>query len=262
MSAQRGDGPQPRRRLERLLPLGLLILFLLGWQLGVAVDLIPALFFPAPTTIAGALVDSCRSGELPGHLAATLLRVAQGLVLGCVPAAFLGLAMGWSARVRSVFDPLVATLHPMPKIAVLPLLMVILGIGELSKVVAVATATFFPMLLSSMAGVRQINPQLFDVARCYGASRRQTLIRIVLPASLPMMLTGLRLSINVSLMVTIAVELVASRTGLGSLIWLGWETMRTEILYAGIVVIACLGVTFSLVLERAEKALIPWEQER
>jgi len=249
-------------RVERLLPLALVLLFLLAWQLGVAVGLLEPLFFPAPTTIAAALLESCRTGELFTHLTATLLRVVQGVVLGCVPAALLGLVMGWSPRARVVLDPLVAAGHPMPKIAILPLLMVILGIGELSKVVAVAIAAFFPMLLSSMAAVRQISPQLFDVARCYGASRRQTLTRIVVPASLPLMLTGLRLSINVALMVTIAVELIASRTGLGTLIWLAWETMRTEELYAGIIVIAILGVTFSLVLKHAEKVLIPWQQER
>ncbi len=237
------------------------VVLLALWELGSRVGQVPTLFFPSPTTILRTLVRMVGNGTIPRDLAATLLRVSEGAVLGCVPACLLGLAMGWSVRLRAVLDPLVAAVHPMPKIAVLPLLMVIFGIGEVSKVVAVGLAAFFPMLLSTVAGVRHISPQLFEVARVYGAGRRKTFLRIVLPGALPMMLTGVRLAVNLALLITVAVELVSARTGLGRLIWFAWETLRTEELYAGLTIIAAVGVGFNALLARLTSSLVPWATE-
>ena len=249
------------RGRTRWLMLGLVVLGLAGWEVGAAVRLIPAFFLPPPSRVVRTLVALTLSGELWRHTGATLLRVGEGVLLGCIPACLIGLAMGWWPRVRAALDPLVSALHPLPKVALLPLFMVLFGIGELSKVVAVAVAAFFPTLLNALAGVRQISPQLFEVARCYGASRRKVFTRVVLPGSMPMLLMGVRLSVNIAIMITIAVELVAARSGLGTLIWLAWETMRTEQLYAGIVVIAAIGVAVSALLDFAGRKLLPWAKE-
>ncbi len=174
----------------------------------------------------------------------------------------LGLLMGWSKRLRRVFDPIVAASHPLPKIAVLPLLLIILGIGESAKITAIALAAFFPMLINAMAGVQEIHPAHFELARGYGANRLQIFLRVVLPASLPMVMAGVRLAMNVAWLVTIAVEIVAASSGLGSMIWMARETMHTEEIYAALVVISLIGVCANWVLRELTLRLIPWQREK
>jgi ABC-type nitrate/sulfonate/bicarbonate transport system permease component len=139
--------------------------------------------------------------------------------------------------------------------------MVLFGIGETSKLMAAAIAGFFPMLINSQAGVRAISPLLFEVLESYGARNRDVFLRVVLPGSLPMILAGLRISVNVGLIVTIAVEFVSAKRGLGTLIWLSWETFRTEDLYAGVIVIAVLGIAFAQFLRLLNRVLTPWQPE-
>ena len=217
-----------------------------------------SLLFPAPSVIAAALVRQGRSGELARALAATLGRLVSGFVLGGVPALLLGLVMGYSPRVRAAVDPLVAAAHAVPKIAVLPILMMLLGIGEAPKVVVVAAAAFFPLLIDTMAGVRQISPIHFEAAHAYGASAPRVFWRVLIPGSLPQILSGVRLAFNASLLITIALEIVAARTGLGATIWLAWQTLRVEELYASLAVISLLGVGFNAALARVGRRLVPW----
>ncbi len=229
------------------------------WEGAARLGLVPSLYMPAPSEIAEALWTSIVRGELGSNLWATLTRVVPGLVMGAVPGLLLGVAMGRSRSVRRVVDPLIAAVHPIPKIALLPLLMIVFGIGEASRIAVVAIAAFFPMLINAMAGVRRISPLYFEVARNYGASPRKMFTRVVLPGSLPMVLSGLRLSANVAFLVTIAVEIVAADTGLGSLIWLSWEVLRVELLYAVLVVISLFGVTLNLGLGGLAAWLAPWQ---
>jgi NitT/TauT family transport system permease protein len=184
-----------------------------------------------------------------------------GLLLGAVPGLLLGLAMGGSPRLRAIVDPFVAAIHPMPKLALLPLLMVLLGIGEAPRIVVIAIAAFFPMLLSAMAGVRQISPVHFEVARNYGASPHQVFLRVALPGSLPMVLTGLRLAANVSLLLAIAVEIASAQLGLGALVWLSWQVLRVELLYATLVVTALFGIGINVLLQWVARRLVPWLPE-
>lgn len=239
--------------------LGLAVAGLAGWELASRTGAVEGTLFPPPSLISATLVRLVVEGGLIVDLGATLRRVLLGGVLGCVPAGVIGIAMGWSGRLRALLDPVVAALHPLPKIAILPLVMVVLGIGEVSKVAVVAVAAFFPMLINAMAGVTQIDDQLFEVVRSYGASRRKVLTRVVLPGSLPLVLTGLRIALNVALLLTIAVELVSARTGLGTRIWLAWETMRTEEVYAGLLVIGSLGVAVNRLIGSLTEWLTPWQ---
>jgi ABC-type nitrate/sulfonate/bicarbonate transport system permease component len=140
--------------------------------------------------------------------------------------------------------------------------MVLLGLGESSRVVVVSLAAFFPMLLNTMSGVRQINRVHFDVARTYGASRWQILTRVVLPGSVPAILTGLRLATNIAFVSAIAVEMVASGRGLGSQVWLAWQVLRVDLLYATLFVIALLGVAINFSLRWIARRGAPWLSER
>ncbi|MBN1314243.1 MAG: ABC transporter permease [Anaerolineales bacterium] len=249
-------------RLERFLAAAIAIFVLAVWEWRARAGAISLLFFPAPSTIIATLFNLLANGELVTNTGATLSRLLRGFVLGGAPGLVLGLAMGWSRRLRAIIDPFIAAFHPVPKIAILPLIMIIFGIGETSKVVIIAVTTFFPMLINTMAGVRQISPTYFEVAENYGANLYQLFTRVVFPGSLPLILTGARLSLNIALLLTIAVELVSSRDGLGDMIWFAWETLRTEELYACLVVIAVLGIAFNLLLQFLTGRLAPWHVER
>jgi NitT/TauT family transport system permease protein len=243
--------------------LGLLLLvFIAGWEIGVATQWVKALFFPAPSTIVQTLGEMMLDGSLFLHVNATLVRLMVALLLGGGAGLGLGLLMGWSPRLGACLDPVVAALHPLPKITLLPLIMVVLGIGESSKIATIALSCFFPMLLNTLAGVQQIAPIYWEVAQNYGAKRRQLFTRILLPGSLPLLLTGLRLALNTGLIVTLSVELLMAQTGVGSLIWLAWQTMRLRHLYATLVVIALLGYGFNLLIGQLSVRFAPWQAQQ
>lgn len=231
----------------------------LVWEALSRAGALSALFFPAPSCTLRYLAGAVADGELAADVGSTLGRLLVAFVMGAVPGMALGMAMGWSARLRKVVDPFIAAFHPVPKTALLPLFMVILGIGETSKVAIAALAAFFPVLISSMAGVRQISPVHFEVARNYRARPAKVFTRVVLPGSLPLLLAGLRLGFNSALVVTVAVELLSARTGLGARLWQAWETMRTEELYAALAVTSAIGIGMNYILRRATERMVPWQ---
>jgi len=244
------------------LPIGILLAVLVSWEALSRAGAISSLLFPPPSLVARTLWESIVDGVLPSNLAATLLRVIPGLALGGLAGMLLGLAMGASRRLRLAVDPFLAAIHPMPKITLLPLLMIFFGIGEASKVLVVAIAAFFPMVINTMAGVRQISPLYFEVVESYGASRRKIFSRVLLPGAMPMMLSGVRLSANVAFLITIAVEILAADRGLGALIWLSWEILRIDLLYAAMAVTAVVGLAINVGLYRLATRLVPWQIDR
>jgi len=251
-----------RGRLSWAPAAGLALAVLGTWELASRTGRLSVLFFPPPSVVGQTLVRLGASGELGMHLGATLRRLLLGTLLGGLPGLVVGLGMGWSRALRQAVDPLVAAAHPVPKIALLPLVMMILGVGELSRVVVVAVAVFFPLTISAMAGVRQISPVLFDVATNYGAGPMKLLTRVILPGALPFTLAGLRLAINTGLLVTVALELVTTQKGLGALLWLAWQTLRVEDLYATVVVTALVGIGTGALLHYLAARLQPWQVER
>ena len=136
--------------------------------------------------------------------------------------------------------------------------MLLIGIGEQARIALIMIGAFFPMLINTMAGVRQISPIHFEVAENYGANRFNTFTHVVIPGSLPLILVGARLSINTALVLTIAVELLTAREGLGAMIWLAWETFRIEELYASLFVTAVLGFSFNKLLQYLHDRFLPW----
>jgi NitT/TauT family transport system permease protein len=259
VSTDGGDATGARgRRIAVAIGLAVAVL----WELSVQAGIMSGRFLPPPTETLAALYRGIQSGEMVASVAITVRRVFSGLLLG----ASLGLVAGWvlgaSRRLSAVTDPMIAALHPIPKLALLPLFMMLLGLGETARVAVIAAAAFFPMVVNSMAGVRHINPLHFDVARSYGANRWDLLGLVILPGSAPMVLTGLRLSANVAFLSTTAVEMVAANDGLGALIWLSWQVLRPELLFATLFVIAVLGVTLNVALRWVARRAAPWLGER
>ncbi len=252
---------RPRRGpADRTLALIVPVLALLLWEGLVRAGRLNALFFPPPTLVFGTMIAMTASGELPLEVGASLRRVLVGFVLGAGPAVVLGLAMGWSRRLRALVEPMIAATYPVPKIALLPMIMLIFGIGEASKIVIVAVGAFYPAAINAIAAVLEIRPTYFEVARNFGASRWKTFTRVVLPGSLPIVFTGLRLAFGIALLLVVAAEFVAAREGVGAMIWLAWQTLRTEKLYAGVVTWAGLGLLSTAALAALERRIVRWSR--
>lgn len=237
------------------------LLVLLLWEMLVRTDILDQRFFPAPTTVLLVLAEMIQTGELFDHLFSSLQRIVAGFILGAIPGIILGMLMGWSRGVRAFLDPIVAATYPVPKLSLLPLIIILFGIGEASKIVVVAIAGFFIVLITTAAGVRRIDPTLLQAAHNYGAQGWKLFSKVILPASLPAIFTGLRLSLGTSLLIIVAAEFVAAQQGIGYLIWLSWSTLSVGEMYAGLVVIAILGLLFTTGLERLGKRLMPWAED-
>ena len=247
--------PQPRWTLRFFV---VWVVLLATLELVVRTGAYIGLFVPAPSTVAASVVRMISNGTLAPHLIASLTRITVGLLVGAGVGVALGLAMGTSRRLRRLVDPVIAALHPIPKLAFFPLLIVVFGVGEASKLAAVALGAFFPMLLNTVAGVRNMNPVHIELATNFGATRRQMFMHVLLPGTMPLMLTGLRLSSNVAFHSTIGVEMVGSRSGIGALLWLSWQTFRIDQVYAILVVIAAIGIGLAALIRWVTYRSAPW----
>lgn len=249
----------PRR--ERLLAFLSPLLLLVIWEIAARSGLLNAVFFPPPTAIFGALRRLTLSGELPLDALATTRRVAVGFALGFIPAAVVGLLMGLSGTLRAVLLPITSLIYAIPKIAILPLFLVIFGLGEQSKVAMIVASSFFFVLLNAMAGVLAIDRLYLDVAHAFGASRWQVIRTVALPGALPLVLTGARLALGFSLIVAVGSEFVIpGGHGIGTRIWLSWQILDIEQMYAGLIAAALLGVLLNFLMDEVERRLLPYRR--
>lgn len=248
-----------RKTVERGLSV-LSPLLLLGlWQLGAAVGWIDTRFFPAPSAIFAEARNMIVSGELWLHASISLERIAIGFCLGAVPGVVIGLAMGLFSPIRALIQPLVDATFPIPKIAVLPLFIMVFGLGEESKYAIIATAVIYLVLINTVAGVRNIDKIYLDVGKNYGASRWMMFVDVALPGALPLVVAGLKLGMGVALLVIVSAEFVGARSGIGYLIWTSWQVFQVEKMYVGLLVSAILGFGSAIILNWLERVLIPWK---
>lgn len=236
------------------------IVLLIIWELICRAGIVSPLFLPSPTGILSALADMVAGGEIAASLAASMYRIILGFVLGSVIGLAVGLFTGTSALIDRIGSPIVNALYPIPKIALLPLFILWLGIGELSKVTIIALGVFFPVAMNTYSGVKNVDPLLIKVAVSFNATRWMTLKKVVLPAALPMIFAGLRLSAGTSLLLLVAAEMIAAQEGIGALILHYGDLMITDRLMAGVIVLSLLGLVFNLLLQWAENRAIPWNR--
>jgi ABC-type nitrate/sulfonate/bicarbonate transport system permease component len=250
--------PKTQERLLYLAsPIGLLLL----WQLLLMAGIGDRRFVPAPSDIALRYWQMLASGELAYHSAVTLYRVFVGFFIGIVPAIAAGLLMAMFRPVRIFFDPLIATLFPIPKIALMPLLLLAFGFGDASKVALVVIAVFFPVVVNTYVGAANIEKIYWDVARNFGASQSVIFRRIVFFGALPMIFAGLWIALAVSFIVLVAAEFVATKAGIGYLIWNSWELLQVDVMFVGIVTVGILGLIATVILQEIERLVIPWKAE-
>jgi NitT/TauT family transport system permease protein len=237
------------------------LLILLLWEIVVRIHLLDARFFPAPSSVIVELVLLAQSGQLFIDIGWTLLRVVIGTLLGTIPGVVLGIFLGLSPLVRAFVQPAISALYPVPKIALFPLVMLIFGIGEASKWAIVAVAVFFQVFYSTLAGVVNIDRIYLDVASNFKASRWQTFYSVAIPGALPFIFTGFQLGLGMALIVVVIAENFGTQVGVGFLIWRSWQIFEVRDMYVGLIVVALMGYCFQLLLQRLQKAIIPWKKD-
>src|SRR5205814_280383 len=249
------------RRRERIMSIASPVGLLLAWELAAQFGAIDVRFFPAPSAIMVVLFRMAGTGELLDHVLISMQRITLGFLLGGIPAIVIGIIMGISRPVRALVDPLIIATYPIPKSAILPFILLIFGLGEMSKVVMVAIGVFFPIAINATAGVLQIPPIYLDVGKSFKASRWDTFRTIALPGALPFIMTGIKLGAGLALILIAVAEMVGAKSGLGYMIWSAWETFAVAKMYVGLFTIALIGFGISILLREVERVIIRWKAD-
>jgi NitT/TauT family transport system permease protein len=247
-----------RRAIELVLTIAAPLLVLGIWEALARAGRLDPIFWPAPSTLWETLQVLIAEDDLLGDVRISLLRILGGFLLGAIPGVALGLAMGLFWPVRVFFMPLAAAIYAVPKIAVLPLVIIAFGIGEVSKLVIVAISIFFLVVLNTMSGVLAIDPSFRDVARNLGASRLELFATVALPGALPAIFTGLRLALGFALIVIVGTEFLSPGRGVGYLIWESYQTLQIKAMLIGLIVTGLMGWALTLMLDVVERVAIPW----
>ena len=246
--------------LLRVLPFVLPALLLGGAELAVRAGLLPANLMPPPSEVARTLVWLAENG-LGSHLAASTLRVFVGFLAGAGAAVVLGASVALDRRAAALLAPSLQALRAIPSLAWVPLLLLWFGIDELPKLVLIAIGAFFPVYTGVVSGFGGVDRKLVEVARLYRLAPPVLVRRVLLPAALPAILTGLRTGLSLAWMFMVAAELIAATRGLGYLLSDGRETSRTDIVLAAIVLLAVLGKLSDMAMVALERRLLAWRDD-
>ena len=245
---------------------GTLLVLLAIWWAVAAQQWVSPLFLPPPGQVLTKLVSIAgpqgfMDATLWQHLAASLGRILVALLAAVIIGIPVGIAMGLSPTVRGILDPLIELYRPVPPLAYLPLMVIWFGIGETSKILLIYLAIFAPVAMSALAGVKSAQQVRIRAAQSLGASRAQVLWFVILPGALPEILTGLRIGLGVGWSTLVAAELIAATRGLGFMVQSAGEFLATDIVLAGIAVIAVIAFSLELGLRALQRRLTPWHGE-
>lgn len=254
--AFRGGGFAPRERPWTAWATLLVLLAL--WQAGSMAGLIPGLFLPSPAGIARELVALSVSGELWSHLQASLLRLAVGWTAGTIAGIALGVGVGLFTALRSPAMAVVSALFPIPKIALVPLFIIWFGIGEGSKIATIGFGVFFPTVIGVAGAVDNLPRSLIRMGQSFGLSRWRIVRKIVLPGALPAILSNMRITAAIAIVLLVAAEMIGARRGIGAFVLAEGNLYDMDGLLAGIVVLSVMGLVVSWAITRVERALLGW----
>lgn len=248
-----GFAPSTSRTAGALALTGLVAI----WQIA-AILLGNPLFLPCPAAIASSLFDLFVRGDLLAQTGVSLLRIAAGWSLGVAAGLALGLGMGLFTFARASGYALVSALFPIPKIALLPLMILWFGIGEPSKVATIALGVFFPTAISAANGVESVPRNLVRMAQGFGLPFADIVRKIVLPGALPAILAGFRISVSIALLLVVSAEMIGAEKGIGAFVLQAGNLMRTDQLLAGVTVLSLIGLALARVIGFAEARLVGW----
>lgn len=245
---------------EFVLPALSVIVFLLAWEIIVRWRGIAPIFLPAPSSIFFYLGRMIGDGSMEYHLGVTLLRIFAGFFIAALSGVALGLLMGMSRIVARVADLWIAALYPLPKISLIPLLIIWLGTGEAYRVVISAITAFFPIVISTYAGICQADRGLIKAAKDLGANTRQIQFKVIIPAAMPSILSGLQLGMGVTIILIVAAEMIggSSQSGMGYLLINAGQVMETEKVFASLVVLAVMGAVIIKLQQWVDRRVAPW----
>lgn len=257
MAEQNKDHTAAIRLLSILSPLTLLLL----WELFAYMKVIDIRLFSSPSLIFQSLVPLLLSGELLYNTAISVERIFLGFAAGAIPAILLGMSMGLSPFIRSAVEPMIQATYPIPKLAIMPFILLVFGIGEMSKVFTIAIGVFYLVIINTMAGVLNIEKIYLDVAKNFGASRKDFYLTVAFPGALPMIFAGLKLGMGMALILVVAAEQTAAKAGVGWMIWRAYDMFDIEQMFVSLIVLSFLGYLFTILLDAIERWVLPWKQQ-
>jgi NitT/TauT family transport system permease protein len=254
--AFRGGGFAPKTsRYAGLVSLALVIGL---WQLAGNLSLVNPIFLPTPLSIARAMIELALSGALWQHLAYSVLRIGAGWLLGTIAGIIVGFSIGLSTRARSVGITFISALFPIPKIALLPLLILWLGIGEEPKIATIALGVFFSTAISVYSGVDAVPRNLIRMAQSFNVPFFAIVRRVIWPGALPSILAGFRITASIALLLVVSAEMIGAEYGIGAFVLQAGNLMQTDQLLAGVVILSLFGLAVGWLINRLEKRLLHW----
>lgn len=236
------------------------VLVLVAWQVLGSRGVINTAIMSDPADIGSALLDMAARGTLAKHVGVSLLRVAEGFALGAGAGVLLGMIVATVRPAERYLASLIGILRPIPAIALVPLLILWFGIGEESKVAVITIGSFWPVLINTIHGIQSVDRQLLEVGRVLRKSRATMLLRIVLPAAMPSIFTGLRLGIGSAWTCVVTAEMIAASSGVGYLITYAREIARPDMLFVGIASIGLFGLIIDTLVLALQRRLFAWQE--
>ena len=240
-----------------------ILVLLLTWELVTFFEWIQPLYLPSPQAVVYKFWDVATEGYMDStlgqHLLASLTRIGLALLIATLIAIPVGLAIGLSTIARAIFDPLIEFYRPVPPLAYLPLIVIWFGIGELSKILLIFLAIFAPIVVATAAGVLRVDKVRIRMAQSLGGNRWQIVRYIIIPSVLPDILTGIRIGLGAGWSTLVAAELIAATQGLGFMIQSASQFLITDLVIAGISVIAIIAYVLEILLRYVQKKLVPWQ---
>lgn len=235
------------------------VILIAVWEILSRTGVVPSYQLPAPSVILETILGLAADGSLWGHIGITVYRVFIGFLIGTAFAVILGGVVGFYSKAEQIFDPMIQAFRSIPSLAWVPLFILWMGIGEPSKVTMIAVGVFFPVYLNVVSGIGGVDRKLIEVGKMYGLNTFQLIKRVILPASLPSFLTGLRSGLGLGWMFVVAAELMGASTGLGYLLVLGQNTLSPETILASIVLFAIIGKLSDWILKTVELRSLHWQ---
>jgi NitT/TauT family transport system permease protein len=235
-------------------------IFLVIWEIVPRSGLIKTSFFPSFSNVIIGLVGLFERGEMGKHLTISLERALVGFILGLLFAIPLGILIGWFKKFEKFINPLIEAFRNLSVLSILPVFVLIFGIGEVSRIAVIFWGVLWSVLLNTIGGVKGVDPLLIKGARSMGISNRELFIKVVFPGALPSIFTGIKLSATTSILVLIAAEMIGASSGLGYAINFYQANFKIPEMYATILVLAILGISINYICNLIEKRVFKWKE--
>lgn len=249
----------PRPSVDTTVSIAMVALLLVAWQLASRTGVLDARVVSSPTAIVDAILVN--RVMLWDGAADTFVRLIVGLVLGVIPGIAIGLTMGMFRWPRALLSGVVAILFMVPRIALFPIVLILVGINETSNVIMVALGPLFIMIINAQTAAQNIDRIYLDVAKSFETPKRDLYRYVLLPATLPVILAGIRVALGFALLAVIAVEFLVGESGLGYIIWQAWNTLSLELSIAGMIVATIMGAILYVIVGAVERRMVPWSSD-